>query len=62
MEYPERPAVMVDEASIAGTFALDELAAIAADAGAKLSLVGDPYHRPLLVAALKISPRLGSSI
>jgi conjugative relaxase-like TrwC/TraI family protein len=33
--------VIVDEASLAGTFALDELAAAAADAGAKLLLVGD---------------------
>ena len=33
--------VVVDEASLAGTFALDELAAAAADAGAKVLLVGD---------------------
>jgi conjugative relaxase-like TrwC/TraI family protein len=33
--------VIVDEASLAGTFALDELATAAADAGAKLLLVGD---------------------
>jgi AAA domain len=38
---------MVDEASLAGTFALGELGAIAADAGAKLVLVGDPYQFPL---------------
>jgi ATP-dependent exoDNAse (exonuclease V) alpha subunit len=37
--------VMVDEASLAGTLALDTLAAQAADAGAKLLLVGD--HRQL---------------
>ena len=34
--------VIVDEASLAGTFALEELASAAADAGAKLLLVGDP--------------------
>jgi hypothetical protein len=39
--------VMVDEASLAGTFALGELAAIAADAGAELLPAGNPYHRPL---------------
>ncbi|MBV9661257.1 MAG: AAA family ATPase [Acidimicrobiales bacterium] len=33
--------VIVDEASLAGTFVLDELATAAADAGAKLLLVGD---------------------
>ncbi|MDA8310712.1 MAG: relaxase domain-containing protein [Actinomycetota bacterium] len=34
--------VIVDEASLAGTFALDELVTAAADAGAKVLLVGDP--------------------
>ena len=34
--------VIVDEASLAGTFALEELASAARDAGAKLLLVGDP--------------------
>ena len=33
--------VIVDEASLAGTFALDELVTAAADAGAKVLLVGD---------------------
>ncbi|MHB8221100.1 MAG: ATP-dependent DNA helicase, partial [Acidimicrobiales bacterium] len=33
--------VIVDEASLAGTFALDELVSAAADAGAKVLLVGD---------------------
>jgi len=33
--------VLVDEASLAGTFALDELVSAAADAGAKVLLVGD---------------------
>jgi conjugative relaxase-like TrwC/TraI family protein len=33
--------VIVDEASLAGTFALDELVAAAADTGAKVLLVGD---------------------
>ncbi|HET6875678.1 MAG TPA: MobF family relaxase, partial [Acidimicrobiales bacterium] len=33
--------LVVDEASLAGTFALDELATATADAGAKLLLVGD---------------------
>ena len=33
--------VIVDEASLAGTFALDELVAAAGDAGAKVLLVGD---------------------
>ena len=36
--------VIVDEASLAGTFALDELVAAAEQAGAKLLLVGDPYQ------------------
>ena len=34
--------VIVDEASLAGTFALEELASVAREAGAKLLLVGDP--------------------
>jgi hypothetical protein len=34
--------VIVDEASLAGTFALEELVSAAADAGAKVLLVGDP--------------------
>lgn len=34
--------VVVDEASLAGTFAMEELASAAADAGAKVLLVGDP--------------------
>jgi conjugative relaxase-like TrwC/TraI family protein len=34
--------VIVDEATLAGTFALDRLATTARDAGAKLLLVGDP--------------------
>lgn len=34
--------VIVDEASLAGTFVLDRLAARAAEAGAKVVLVGDP--------------------
>ena len=34
--------VIIDEASLAGTFALDELMSAVADAGAKLLLVGDP--------------------
>ncbi|MDR3359620.1 MAG: relaxase domain-containing protein [Bifidobacteriaceae bacterium] len=33
--------VIVDEASLAGTFTLDQLARLAADAGAKMLLVGD---------------------
>jgi len=36
--------VIVDEASLAGTFALDELADAASRAGAKLVLVGDPHQ------------------
>lgn len=36
--------VIVDEASLAGTLALDELATHAAKAGAKLLLVGDPQQ------------------
>ncbi len=36
--------VIVDEASLAGTFALEELVCAAADAGAKVLLVGDPYQ------------------
>lgn len=36
--------VIVDEASLAGTFALDRLTKQAADAGAKVVLVGDPYQ------------------
>ena len=36
--------VIVDEASLAGTFALDELASAGAEAGAKLLLVGDPHQ------------------
>jgi conjugative relaxase-like TrwC/TraI family protein len=36
--------LIVDEASLAGTFALDELAATSSEAGAKLLLVGDPYQ------------------
>jgi len=36
--------VIVDEASLAGTFATDELVSAATDAGAKLLLVGDPYQ------------------
>jgi len=36
--------VIIDEASLAGTFALDELASAAAEAGAKLLLVGDPHQ------------------
>ncbi len=38
--------VIVDEASLAGTFALDELVAAAGDAGAKVLLVGDPPSCP----------------
>ena len=34
--------VILDEASLAGTFALDELVSAATDAGAKILLVGDP--------------------
>jgi conjugative relaxase-like TrwC/TraI family protein len=34
--------VIVDEASLAGTFALEELVSAAGDAGAKVLLVGDP--------------------
>ena len=34
--------VIVDEASLAGTFTLDELVSAAGDAGAKVLLVGDP--------------------
>ncbi len=34
--------VIIDEASLAGTFALDELVAAACDAGAKVLVVGDP--------------------
>jgi conjugative relaxase-like TrwC/TraI family protein len=34
--------VIVEEATLAGTFALDELASAAGDAGAKVLLVGDP--------------------
>ena len=33
--------VIVDEASLAGTFTLDQIASLAADAGAKMLLVGD---------------------
>jgi len=36
--------VIVDESSLAGTFALDELADAASQAGAKLVLVGDPHQ------------------
>jgi conjugative relaxase-like TrwC/TraI family protein len=36
--------VIVDEASLAGTFALDELVETAGSAGAKVLLVGDPYQ------------------
>ena len=36
--------VIVDEASLAGTFALDELASVVRRAGAKLLLVGDPHQ------------------
>lgn len=36
--------LIVDEAGMAGTFALDKLAAQAAAAGAKLLLVGDPHQ------------------
>ncbi|MGO9752407.1 MAG: AAA family ATPase, partial [Solirubrobacteraceae bacterium] len=36
--------VVVDEASLAGTFALEELASAAQDAGAKLLLVGDSHQ------------------
>lgn len=36
--------VIVDEASLAGTFALQRLATAAEDAGAKLLLVGDPHQ------------------
>jgi hypothetical protein len=36
--------VIVDEASLAGTFALEELVSAAGDAGAKVLLVGDPYQ------------------
>ncbi|MGO9899918.1 MAG: MobF family relaxase [Solirubrobacteraceae bacterium] len=36
--------VIVDEASLAGTFALEELVSAAADAGAKVLLVGDPHQ------------------
>ncbi len=35
---------IVDEASLAGTFALEELVSAAADAGAKVLLVGDPHQ------------------
>ena len=42
MAAPERTSsVIVDEASLAGTFALDELVTAAGDAGAKVLLVGD---------------------
>ena len=34
--------MIADEASLAGTFALEELASIAREAGAKLLLVGHP--------------------
>jgi hypothetical protein len=37
-----RQLVIIDEASLAGTFALDELVTAANDAGAKILLVGDP--------------------
>ncbi len=36
--------VIVDEASLAGTFALDELVGAAGEAGAKIVLVGDPLQ------------------
>ncbi len=36
--------VIVDEASLAGTFALDELVSAAEEAGAKVLLVGDPFQ------------------
>jgi len=36
--------VIVDEASLAGTFALDELVSAAEEAGAKVVLVGDPFQ------------------
>src|SRR5664279_12824 len=36
--------LVIDEAGMAGTFALDRLARQAADAGAKLLLVGDPHQ------------------
>lgn len=40
--FKARQLVIVDEASLAGTFVLDRLAARAAEAGAKVVLVGDP--------------------
>ena len=36
--------VIIDEASLAGTFALDELVCAAGDVGAKIVLVGDPFQ------------------
>jgi conjugative relaxase-like TrwC/TraI family protein len=36
--------LIVDEASLAGTFDLDELVSAASDAGTKVLLVGDPYQ------------------
>lgn len=45
-DYQFRPnqLVILDEATLAGTHALDQLARIANDAGAKVLLVGDPYQ------------------
>jgi conjugative relaxase-like TrwC/TraI family protein len=40
-ELRPRQLVIIDEASLAGTFALDELVSAAGDAGAKVLLVGD---------------------
>lgn len=42
--------VIVDEASLAGTFALEELASAAEMAGAKVLLVGDQYQLPGVAA------------
>jgi len=36
--------VIIDEASLAGTFAMDELVSAAEEAGAKVVLVGDPFQ------------------
>ena len=40
-EFRKDQLVIIDEASLAGTFALDELVSAAGDAGAKILLVGD---------------------
>ena len=54
--------MIVEEATLAGTFALDELVTAANDAGAKVLLVGDPAQLSAveaggMFAALGARPR-----